>query len=577
MKYLFSYILTLFSTVLAYGQVTLAISKVADQKVKGPFNLTILLEISGENMEQQTPLMMPDLSKFDIIGSASDRNTIILDGNKGSTINQLVYQYVLSPKQAGTVKIGSVLVKVNGKTYKTEPFDINIRENEKTSVADHTDKNDLYLNLEVKNKVVYKDQPTIAVLKAYSKNYDNFRKVGKIQLSHQKNANIKQVSFAKSEIETKAGVSSQVIGVFMVFPTEAGTVQINPISASLSHSSKHNKITSNRAKINVKNLPEGMPMNYKNAVGNFTSDLKLLNTNEISEIDKPLNIILKISGNGNLGSLHLPKIIKSDDYLFYEPKISTSTSTKNDQLLGFVSAQYVVIPKKAGRIKLKFEDFSYFDPQANNYIDLGAEELVINVQTPAQIADAKTTLEKVNDYTNTVLETVNTPVLKTQNLIVKNGNTVNWSIIIGNISLLAALLSLFFIITQKKQKKKMQPKLISKPSSSIAETEEILRKNLSNHFEESIEYLKILKDNNNFITFFSSYEELKNETKEKFAATSDSDFLLKLEQLKGKGIAEEYRLLSEKVQIEKFAPLHFDRQIDNLYESIVTLYSKIHK
>ena len=203
MKQQISYILFLFSAVFTYGQVTLAISDVKDQKINQRFTLTVLLEISGENMEQQTPLQMPDFSKFDIIGSASERNTVVLDASKGNVINQLVYQYVLSPKQSGRIKIGSALVTVNGKIYKTEPFDITVREADKTnSVADNTDRNDLYLNLEVQDKVVYKNEPTIAVLRAYSRDYDNFRKLGKLHFPSQRNAKIKPVSFAKSEIES---------------------------------------------------------------------------------------------------------------------------------------------------------------------------------------------------------------------------------------------------------------------------------------------------------------------------------------------------------------------------------------
>lgn len=103
------HIFLLFCTVFAYGQVTLAISEVKDAKVNQRFNLTVLLEIAGENMQQETPLRMPDLSKFEILGSASEQNTVVLDAKKGDIINQMVYQLSLSPKQIGKLKFGSVL------------------------------------------------------------------------------------------------------------------------------------------------------------------------------------------------------------------------------------------------------------------------------------------------------------------------------------------------------------------------------------------------------------------------------------------------------------------------------------
>ena len=460
MKQQISYILFLFSAVFTYGQVTLAISDVKDQKINQRFTLTVLLEISGENMEQQTPLQMPDFSKFDIIGSASERNTVVLDASKGNVINQLVYQYVLSPKQSGRIKIGSALVTVNGKIYKTEPFDITVREADKTnSVADNTDRNDLYLNLEVQDKVVYKNEPTIAVLRAYSRDYDNFRKLGKLHFPSQRNANIKPVSFAKSEIESSAGMASQIIGIFMIFPSETGTIEINPISATFANPAKENKISSNKIQLNVKKLPVGMPNHFKNAVGQFTIDLSTNVSNQISEINKPVHLFLKVAGSGNLGSLHLPKILNSENYSFFTPKVTSQTTANKNGLSGAIIAEYIVVPKIPGTVMIKFENFSYFDPNSKKYTDLGSKELVLQVKTPEQIAEAKTTLEKVNDYTNTVLETVNTPVLQTQNFIVTDKNQINWKIVVGNIALLTSLITLFAVVMRKREKRKLKPQV----------------------------------------------------------------------------------------------------------------------
>ena len=578
MKQQISYILFLFSAVFTYGQVTLAISDVKDQKINQRFTLTVLLEISGENMEQQTPLQMPDFSKFDIIGSASERNTVVLDASKGNVINQLVYQYVLSPKQSGRIKIGSALVTVNGKIYKTEPFDITVREADKTnSVADNTDRNDLYLNLEVQDKVVYKNEPTIAVLRAYSRDYDNFRKLGKLHFPSQRNANIKPVSFAKSEIESSAGMASQIIGIFMIFPSETGTIEINPISATFANPAKENKISSNKIQLNVKKLPVGMPNHFKNAVGQFTIDLSTNVSNQISEINKPVHLFLKVAGSGNLGSLHLPKILNSENYSFFTPKVTSQTTANKNGLSGAIIAEYIVVPKIPGTVMIKFENFSYFDPNSKKYTDLGSKELVLQVKTPEQIAEAKTTLEKVNDYTNTVLETVNTPVLQTQNFIVTDKNQINWKIVVGNIALLTSLITLFAVVMRKREKRKLKPQLPSKPITTIADTEEMLRKNLSNHFEESIAYLNILKDNKDITNFFSAYDDLHRETKEYYAANTESDFRAFLEQNFGKQLSEQYRALSEQIQIEKYAPFHSEEQVDELYTSIKTLYSDINK
>ena len=578
MKHKIPYILFLFSAIFTYGQVTLAVSDVKNPRVNQRFNLTVILEISGENMEQETPLRMPDLSKFDIIGSASEQNTVVLDAKKGDVLNQMVYQWVLTPKEAGKIRFGSVLVTVNGKIYKTEPFEINVKDNEKKSaVAEHTNhSNEVYLNLELKKNVVYKNEPAVAVLRAYSKDYDNFRKVSNLQFSPQKNASIKPINYTKSEIETSSGMASQVIGTFMIFPNESGPIAINAFSAVVGNATKPTKVSSNRVRLNVKKLPDGMPSNFKNAVGNFEVAVSQTNTDEIPEVDKPLNISVRLSGAGNFGSLDLPKIIDSPDYVFYTPQITTKTVPQKDGLSGDVIAEYVVIPKKAGSISINFENFSFFNPKEVQYTDLGPKSLLLNVKTPGEIADAKSTIEKVNDYTNIVLETVNTPVLQTHNLKIKNKDKINWKIVAGNLGLMVAVLSLFVVLRKRQEKKKVKPQQL-RSSISIAETEEIIRKKIGHQFDENIEYLKILKENKDFETFFTAYQELNNETKNFFSVINESEFRNYLEQNKGAHVAEQYRILSEKIQIEKYAPFHTAEHIDLILEAIISFYNEIIK
>ena len=578
MKHKIPYILFLFSAIFTYGQVTLAVSDVKNPRVNQRFNLTVILEISGENMEQETPLRMPDLSKFDIIGSASEQNTVVLDAKKGDVLNQMVYQWVLTPKEAGKIRFGSVLVTVNGKIYKTEPFEINVKDNEKKSaVAEHTNhSNEVYLNLELKKNVVYRNEPAVAVLRAYSKDYDNFRKVSNLQFSPQKNASIKPINYTKSEIETSSGMASQVIGTFMIFPNESGPIAINAFSAVVGNATKPTKVSSNRVRLNVKKLPDGMPSNFKNAVGNFEVSVSQTNTDEIPEVDKPLNISVRLSGAGNFGSLDLPKIIDSPDYVFYTPQITTKTVPQKDGLSGDVIAEYVVIPKKAGSISINFENFSFFNPKEVQYTDLGPKSLLLNVKTPGEIADAKSTIEKVNDYTNIVLETVNTPVLQTHNLKIKNKDKINWKIVAGNLGLMVAVLSLFVVLRKRQEKKKVKPQQL-RSSISIAETEEIIRKKIGHQFDENIEYLKILKENKDFETFFTAYQELNNETKNFFSVTNESEFRNYLEQNKGAHVAEQYRILSEKIQIEKYAPFHTAEHIDLILEAIISFYNEIIK
>lgn len=571
------HIFLLFCTVLAYGQVTLAISEVKDAKVNQRFNLTVLLEIAGENMQQETPLRMPDLSKFEILGSASEQNTVVLDAKKGDIINQMVYQLSLTPKQSGKLKFGSVLVTVNGKIYKTEPFEIHVRDNEKkSSVADNSPANDVYLTIDIQDREVYKNEPTVAVVRAHSRNYDNFRKVGKLRLPHQHNARIKPIHFAKSEIESSEGMASQVLGAFMIFPTVSGRIELNPVVANVASTTKDHQISSNRIALNVKKLPAGMPEDFRNAVGNFDINVANKKPAETPEVEKPVNISLKISGTGNFGTLHLPKIVRSENYISFPPKITSKTSAQNDQLSGDIIADYVVIPKKPGSVSVDFESFSFFDPTAKKYVDLGSKSIILNVKTHEQIVDSKTTLEKVNDYTNSVLETVNTPVLQTHNLKIKDKNKINWKVVAGNLALMAALFSMFLVV-KKKVKRKEKPVAEKKAIVTIAELEAQLRAKMNHQFEDHAEYLKKVVEEKDFEKFFSTYDELKDDVKKSFETSTESEFRKYLEDHKGRILADQYRALSEQIQIEKYAPYHSEDQIEELLKRIISIYTEIRK
>lgn len=575
MKLKFYFILFFLAALHIRGQVTLEVTEVKETRVNQRFNLSIMLQISGENMQQETPLRLPDLSKFDIIGTASEQNTVVLDARKGEIINQMIYQFVLSPKQAGKIKIGSVLVTVNGKIYKTEPFEMTVRESEKIAAApDAVIDENVYLNMEIRDRSVYKNEPTVAVLRAYSRDYGSFRKVRNIQFPQQKNFRIQPVSLNKPEIETRSGLASQVLAVFLIFPSESGSIDITPATASIARSTKE-KIVSNSVRLNVKKLPAGMPADFKNAVGNFEVSLVKNDPATVPEIDQPVNVTVKLSGAGNLRSVRMPKLLPSENYVFYKPTITSNTRAEEDKLFGTITADYVLIPKKTGPINVLLENFSYFNPEDKNYVELGPQSLALDVKTHQQVLDAKSTLERVNDYTNNVLETVNTPVLQTQNLKVKNPKKIDWKIVFLNLGILVAAVSLFLLFRRKWNQRK--PALVEayKPIMTVAETEEIIKRNLQYNFSDGIEYLKFLSKNNESAKFFETYQDMVLKIKEKFNAANETDFRKILAEKFGQSAAEEYRLISEKVKIEKYSPLQTQESLTKLWEDIAALFQKI--
>lgn len=573
------YILFIFASVISYGQVNLYMeSDKAEYNGKDIVNLTIILELNGVDLEPQTRFQLPDLSKFTIIGSGSVTNTLI-DPATNTLVTQKVSRIALEPKKKGKIKIGSVLVTVNNKIYKTEPFDVNIKEIiEKRSLASNMS-SEMYLNMEIEDREVYQDQPTVAVLRVYSKNMDNFRKVKDVRLPHQDNINVHPISFSKSEIDPSGAgnMASQIVAVFMVFPNESGYVDVPSVSASVSSYANKNKIVSNKVKLNVKKLPEGSPECFKNAVGNFTVNVYNASKDKI-EVEKPINVVVKVSGEGNLPDMYLPKIISSPDYEVFTPKITSKVAPGTTGMKGEIFAHYVVIPKKAGPISIQTEQFAFFDPASREYVDLGQKTLALNAFSHDQILESRTTVEKVNEYTNTLLETVNTPVLKTTTFKVKEKSKFHWNILLTNIAILVGLFIVYLLFkTWQKKRALVRETTSPKPLGSVAETEKEIRETLKTDINDYFSYLENLKDNGDYEKFFDTLEEMDLEVRKQYFQSPSEDFRTFLESYKGPAVAEEYRNLSQRIQMEKYSPLKSPEGMEELLKAVVNLYSRISK
>ncbi|WP_407404155.1 BatD family protein [Chryseobacterium sp.] len=579
MKTKLIYILLILFSVFAYGQVELSMRPdKTDYNSKEVVTLILVLELDGSELQQQTGFQLPDLSKFTMIGSGSVTNTLV-DPETNTVIIQKITRIALEPKQKGKIKIGSVLVTVSNKRYKTEPFNIFVKDVERKSLGGNVD-NDVYLNMEIEDREVYQDQPTMAVLRVYSKNIDNLRKIKKIHLPESDNINVHPIDFQKSEIDPSGigNMPSQILGMFMIFPNESGIVEVPSVSASVSSYSHKAKIVSNKVKLSVKKLPEGAPTYFKNAVGNFKLDL-FADTKEKIEVEKPINVRLRISGDGNLADMIIPKIQNSDDYKIFEPKITNHITTAKDGMNGYIHADYILIPKKAGTINITTEDFAFFNPIKKEYVNTSPENLSIVTFSHDEVLQARTAVEKVNEYTNTFLETVDSPVLKTTVFKVKEKKQFNWKVLFINLGILFALFIFYMLIRSWKKRKKNAKKLVQTSSNigSVAETEKEIREKLKTDHTVYFSYLSILAQDKNYDQFFKTLEELDAEVRSNFHSSAANDFIAILERNYGNAIAEEYRVLSHNIQIEKYTPMKEEGNINELLKKVVKLYGEINK
>ncbi|MBS1548349.1 MAG: BatD family protein [Bacteroidetes bacterium] len=580
MKWKLIHIILLILSIQSYGQVTIVgITDEKEFKQNKKFVLTFVVQINGSDLVQESPIKLPDFSKFEELGSASEQNTLV-DQRNGTVINQIVYQYVLQPKQTGKLKIGSALVQVNGKMYKSESFDIFVKEADKklnnTSLSKIQDQ--VFLNLEIKDKEVLQHQPTEAVLRVYCKDYDLFRKISKIHFQNSEWVEVFPVNLEASEIEPSVEYPnwlSQVIAIYSLVPNTAGKVEVPQVVAQVKNNGTTEKIYSNKVRLQVLSLPKESPKNYKDAIGKFEVSLAKNSKENYHEIGKPIEVNLKISGTGNLNYLMAPVLYPSKNYTFYKPKIKKTIHPQNGEFQGEIVAQYIVVPQNTGEITIKTDNFSFYDAHEKKYVDLGVKELPINVLTAEQIAQNQSTIEKVNTYTNTVLEKVENPILKTTDFKVKEKSKIDWKAVLGNLALVFAVLysSLLYSKYRKNRKRKMQlSKDKIKPLGSVAETEAEIRKKKKLDIDAHLQYFEFLINEQKFDDFFKAYQEFETDFRNYFSIKYNKDLDDFLNEDNAKQIMKNWQTVQESLATEKFNPNKSADKLKELCLAIQHLY-----
>ena len=558
-----AYILSFILPIFGYGQVTLlSETDTKEYQVREPFNLSIGLEIIGENYQQQSPVRLPDLSKFEILGNATE-SVAAIDPETGNVVRQVLYHLILQPKHAGKTRIGSALVQVNGKTYKSEPFEILVRDGKRKHDAWGRS---VSMVMEVLDKEVYENQPVNVVLKlkANPHNYLDFRKVNQIKLP-QKTKNIYTVNLKREDIEIDKNdeTAMQVIASFVVVPEKDGNLFVSPATALFNEE----RILSNPLKIHVKKLPEGAPRGFKNAVGKF--DLEVEIPKDEVEVNQPMDVFVKLKGKGNIIGAELPKIVESDDYTILKP--TQKIDVKESELSGEKTDHYVIIPKKEGEITIRCENFAYFDIDEKQYQTINSDDIKILSLSKEAMDSPTSTLGKMMDDTGHILKKVNLlPVSEEEN----EEESFDYGRFAGmGLLVFGSLLAIYFFTFRKKKPKQWNSVQEDDKITTIAETEELLKENISIGKEYYFGALKNAVDKGNFASFFENYQELHTEAENQIKRLKNQTISEFLEEIENADFVKDFEQFRTEIQEAKYAPVHED--LYEFYNNIVKFYTKI--
>ena len=134
---------------------------------------------------------------------------------------------------------------------------------------------------------------------------------------------------------------------------------------------------SNQVDIDVRPLPLNEPPSFTGAVGAFAIDSAV---NKVTTtVGDPITLRVPIAGEGNIEKLPGPLWPKLTGWRSFDGAGSHSTRVVNSRLVGSRSYELLMIPEVPGAFDLPPVEYSYFDPNVEEYVTLSTDPISVEV------------------------------------------------------------------------------------------------------------------------------------------------------------------------------------------------------
>jgi len=387
---------------LSYAQdITVAVS--LDRDTIGIDEQAVLtVEVSGTIQNLPEP-DIPRMSMFEMYSQGRSTSINVVNGQMAATAT---YRYLLIPKRAGTYPITQIAIVYNNRRYKGNDVNLTVLQQGSTasqSAEDNAtsatgDSRDYFLLAEIDNKKPFVNQQVTFTLKFYIA----------VQFYGSPELTEPTTTGFWTEILGNRAAYYQVINSrkykvierkYALFPTQTGKLTVGRASIRATVAGKSRRrdpfdvfgdffgrgqevtVRSKPVVIDVQPLPDkGRPADFTGTIGNF-SITAAADKREV-EVNQPVTVTFKLTGQGNIKSVAEPDIPESDDFRVYRASSSENVTRLNDKIGGSKIFEEVFIPKHPGEMIIPDIAFSFFDPVAKRYKHISSEQISIKVIKP---------------------------------------------------------------------------------------------------------------------------------------------------------------------------------------------------
>ena len=392
-----------------------------------------VMNIDGDNFNQ------PSFEGFRVIAGPSQQ--VSQSWVNGKSSFEKIYSYYLLPTQKGSVIIKQASIEYNGQIYKTSPIKINVT----NAVEEARDPNDaqisaddnLYLVAEISKTNPYINEPITVVYKlyfSYSIGISNWRELDKPKYNDfwSQNIDIKQLVGEEGMFKGER-YRFVVLRKTVLYPQKSGKLVIEPLSLDIDvqlptnrrdmfgrpmMTNGNKRVSAGAKTIAVRALPEaGKPADFSGAVGKF--DFRVTPSKTNLKSGESLDLIVSVSGSGNMKLFNLPKPVVPNSLEMYDPVHSEKVNTTLAGMSGKIADSYTIIPQFKGNYPIKPMQFSYFDLDSGKYKTITSPEIMINVLDGPSANDATAPTTASTSTKNVISSTEQFKYIKTKTDLVE--------------------------------------------------------------------------------------------------------------------------------------------------------------
>lgn len=406
MKRIFSILTLIGFAIVGFAQsVTLVAKAPRVVSVGEQFQLKYEMNVAPDDFNN------PDIRNFDVLAGpnmSQFRSTSIINGQVTSS-SSITYTYILEAGKEGKFSIPAASIRVNGRTYTSNSLAIEVvkgdahsstsRSSSPRETSSGQTKGDIFLKMEVNKTSLYRGEFLIASLKLYSRvdidglGDPKFPSFNGFWNQVVEDSDLK-LNFSREKYNNKV-YESAVIRRYVLFPQQVGKLTIDPFQLSASIVERvapqsafdaffggggtlvRKRLSSPAISINVRELPSGAPASFNGAIGAYSISASASRVK--MRANDAANLVVKISGTGNVKLLETPKVSFPADFETFDAKISDNVKTTAAGSSGTKTFEFSFIPRSAGKYTIPALEFSFFDSRTNSYRTVKSQPISIEV------------------------------------------------------------------------------------------------------------------------------------------------------------------------------------------------------